>query len=347
MTAYKPALLTNKQGREIGVSQRQENLYMTNSELLIRALYQMQLTRALNDRFLDLKAAGEIHGPIHRSTGQEAVGIAAGAVLRKDDYVISNHRGWAHWIGKGLEPNKLCAEIYGKESGFCRGKGGEMLIADLSNNLMSTTIVGGGLPLAVGLGMAIRRQCTDQVVVCFFGDGASNEGAFHESLNFAALQKVPVAFVCENNAWALSTHARRSTAVRDISIRAVAYDIPGYIVDGNDLFDLKDLFAEVAAQMRAGGGPVLIEAKTYRVGSFSSNDRESGYQPAEEIKRWRAKDPIKRFGEQLIELGLLDADELLVSTERARENAERAIEFGRSAPYPKLSALYEDVLAVA
>lgn len=320
---------------------------MLPRESLLDMFYRMHLTRAFNDRFMELKAAGKIFGPIHRSTGQEAIGIGIGTLLRDDDYVISNHRGYAHWIGKRVDLNRLSAEIFGKQDGFCKGKAGEMLIADLSKNVMSTTIIGGGLPLAVGLGMSAKMRGTDQIVVCFFGDGAANEGAFHESLNFAALQRVPVMFVCENNAWALSVHVRRSTSVRDIARRAIGYDIPGHVVDGNDILDICDLTEQLIIDLRAGRGPVLVEAKTYRLGSFSSNDRVSGYQPAEEIARWRAKDPIRRFHDQLLELQVASTTELRELEERAGREADAAVAYGEAAAYPALSELHEDVFAAA
>lgn len=318
---------------------------MPRKTVLLDMFYRMHLTRALNNEFLDLKAAGQIYGPIHRSTGQEAIGIAVGALLRDDDYVISNHRGWAHWVGKGIDIRRLCAEIFGKADGVCHGKGGEMLIADLSLNLMSTTIVGGGLPLAVGLGMSIKMRRSGQAVICFFGDGAANQGAFHESLNFAALQKVPVVFLCENNQWGLSTHVDTSTSVRDIAKRAMGYDIPGYIVDGNDALDVYDLLKEVLDGIRGGKGPILIEAKTYRLGSFSSNDRANGYQPEEQIHRWAAKDPIPRLRDQLINMGLADHDVLKGLETKARRDALDAIAYGQSAEYPQLDELHTDVFA--
>jgi pyruvate dehydrogenase E1 component alpha subunit len=305
--------------------------------------YRMQLTRAFNDELMALKKAGKVYGPIHRSTGQEAVGIAVGALLRDDDYIISNHRGYAHWIGKDIDMRGLSAEIFGKAEGVCKGKAGEMLIADLRKGILSTTIIGGGLTLAVGLGMSIRMRKGDQVVVCYFGDGASNEGTFHEALNFGALQKVPVVFLCENNQYALSVHVSRSTSVRDIAKRAAGYDIPGYIVDGNDVFDVYNLLGEVVPELRAGGGPVLIEAKTYRLGSFSSNDRESGYQPQEEIDRWKAKDPIVRFRQQLLDLGVSEEGHLTSLDNRAREVALDMIAYGQKADYPREASLYDEV----
>lgn len=318
---------------------------MRSAESYLETYRKMCLTRALNDRFLSLKAEGHVDGPIHRSSGQEAIGVALCGLLNQDDYVISNHRGWAHWIGKGLDVRRLCSEILGRASGLCQGKGGEMLVADMSKHLMSTTIVGGGLPLAVGLAMAIKRLPGQQVVVCFFGDGASNTGAFHESLNLAALEKAPVIFVCENNQWALSTHVSQSTAVRDIAMRAVSYNMPGYIVDGNDVFELEEVFNQVMPAVRAGGGPVLLEAKTYRLGTFSSNDRANGYQKGEDIKRWTAKDPIPLLRNQLLHLEIGSVEELDEIAESASRDAMEAVIWAREEAYPELAALYDDVFA--
>ncbi len=318
---------------------------MPPRELMLKMYYQMQMTRAFNHELLELKAQKKIYGPIHRITGQEAMGIAVGNVLRRDDYAISNHRGFAHWIGKGIDMKGLAAEIFGKEAGCCKGKAGEMLITDMRVNLMSTTIVGGGLPLAAGLGLSIKMKKSDQVVVCFFGDGASNEGAFHEALNFAALHKLPVIYFCENNQWGLSTRVETSTSVRDIAIRSIGYGIEGLIVDGNDLLEVYDLMTEIVPKVRQGNGPILVEAKTYRRGTFSSNDRGTGYQPSEQIHRWTAKDPIKRYQEQLQILGVADAQELASLEDAARRDAHEAIVFGQEADYPPESALYEGVYA--
>lgn len=316
---------------------------MRSKDLLLTMYYRMHLTRCFNSELMDLKAEGKIYGPIHRSTGQEAIGIGVGAALRDDDYVISNHRGFAHWIGKGIDLKKLAAEIFGKATGCCKGKGGEMLVTDWAKGILSTTIVGGGLPTATGLALSFKLKGTDQLVVCYFGDGAANTGAFHESLNFSALLKLPVIFLCENNQWGLSTRVEQSTAVRDIAKRAIAYDIEGIILDGNDVLDVHDLITDVSKQVRQGKGPVLLEAKTYRLGSFSSNDRATGYQPDQEIKRWAAKCPISRYREQLKLLGVARDEELASLEEKAKRDAHEAIEYGQMAEYPNPSALYEDL----
>lgn len=310
---------------------------------MLTLYYRLSITRFFNDRLIELKQQNKIFGPIHRTTGQEAIGIAVGCAIRENDYIISNHRGYAHWIGKGIDLNKLAAEIFGKAEGFCKGKAGEMLIADLSKGILSTTIIGGGLPLACGLGLSIQMQESDRIVVCYFGDGASNTGAFHESLNFAALQHLPVLFLCENNQWALSTKVDRSTSIRDIARRSIAYDIEGIVVDGNDVLEIYALVSEISGKLREGEGPVLVEAKTYRLGSFSTNDRETGYQSDEEIKRWMAKDPIQRFRRQLQLLALATEQELSAIEERACNDAHEAINFGEMAVYPDPGTLHEDV----
>ncbi len=313
------------------------------NDLLLTMYYRMNLTRYFNSKLMELKAQGKIYGPIHRSTGQEAIGIGVGAALRENDYIISNHRGFAHWIGKGIDLKKLAAEIFGKAAGCCKGKGGEMLITDWNKGILSTTIVGGGLPTATGLALSFKIKGTDQLVVCCFGDGASNTGAFHESINFAAVLKLPVIFLCENNQWGLSTRVDRSTSVRDIAKRAMAYDIEGIPIDGNDVLDIYDLIAGVSQNVRQGKGPILIEAKTYRLGTFSSNDRATGYQPDEEIRRWAAKCPISRYREQLRLLGIAENEELASLDEKAKKDAHEAIQYGQIAEYPLSSALYEDL----
>lgn len=320
---------------------------MPERQQLLEMYYRMSVTRSFNEKFIEMKIAGDVYGPIHHIHGQEAIGIAIGAALNDRDIIISNHRGYSHWIGKGIDLKKLAAEILGKADGCCHGKAGEMLITDISKGIISTTIVGAGMPLAVGLGMSSRMLKSNHVVVVYFGDGAANEGTFHESLNFGALRKVPVVFLCENNQWALSVNVRTSTAVRDIAIRAIGYDIPGYIVDGNDVFDLYELMQEVLPRLREGGGPVLVEAKTYRRGPFSTNDRESGYQSADEILRWQAKDPIKRFGEQLCDLGMADEKALAALREKALADSLEAIEYAVEAAYPHVDELYTNVFATA
>lgn len=316
---------------------------MVKKEIMLDMYYKMNLTRLFNDELIELKKQSKIYGPIHNSRGQEAIGIGVGAALRKSDYIISNHRGYPHWIGKEIDLKKLSAEIFGKAVGCCKGKAGEMLITDINKGIISTTIVGACMHLAAGLGLAFKMKKTRQIIVCYFGDGAANTGAFHESLNFAALHHLPVIFFCENNQWALSVKVDRSTSVRDIAIRAIGYGIEGIIVDGNDILDIYDLIVKISKNVRESKGPVLIEAKTYRVDPFSSNDRVTGYQPLDEIKRWLSKDPITRLRTQLHILNVANETEISTIEEKARNDAHNAIIYGQQADYPCTSALYEDL----
>lgn len=309
--------------------------------------YKMCLSREVNDELVKLKEADEIWGPIHLNAGQEAIGVGACAALQPDDFIVSNHRGYAHWIGKGIDLQGMVDEIFGKASGLCKGKGGEMLLADIPHGIMTSSIVGGSLGLATGLGLAMKMQASGRVSVAFFGEGASNTGIFHESLNFAALHNLPVIYICENNGWALSTSASVSTSVPDIAVRASSYGIRGYVVDGNDALEVYDLVSGTVEAVRAGAGPILIEAKTYRVGSFSTNDRASGYQGTELTKRWMAKDPIARLATQMKLLEIASADDLNSTLASSRSDAQNAIASAQEADYPKETELYDDLYVSA
>ncbi|KKM26826.1 hypothetical protein LCGC14_1580900, partial [marine sediment metagenome] len=211
--------------------------------------------------------------------------------------------------------------------------------------IMSSSILCGGLPLAVGWALSIKMKKTDQLVVVTFGDGGSNNGAFHESINFAALLKLPIIFLCENNQFALSVRVTRSTSVRDIATRAIGYGIPGIIVDGNDVLDIYDLIKDVSKDIREGKGPVLIEAKTFRVGPWSTTDRNIGYDKDEENIRWKAKDPINRYREQLLLLNLASQKEITSIENRAHHDTQDAIIYAEKADYPSEDALYEDLFS--
>jgi TPP-dependent pyruvate/acetoin dehydrogenase alpha subunit len=272
-------------------------------------------------------------GP-HLYEGEEAIATGVCAHLRADDYVTSTHRGHGHCVAKGVDLSALLAELCGKATGCCGGKGGTMHIFDPSVGLMGTNgIVGGGIPLAVGLGLSAQLKKTDQVAVSFFGDGASNNGSFHESLNMAAMWKLPVLFVCENNQYATSVNVRRSTSVADISIRAVGYGIPGITVDGNKVDEVYATAGEAVARARAGEGPTLIECKTYRVrGHFEGDDCH--YRTSEEVDAARLRDPIEYWKRILKEHGDL-SDTLFDSLTAEVDNAiEEATVFAESSPWP-------------
>jgi len=293
------------------------------------------LTKAFNGRMVDLKAQGKINGPIHQTTGQEAVGVGACGALRADDYVISTHRGYAEWVARGMDLKRLAAEIFGKAAGLCGGKGGEMLLADASVGILcSTAIIGGGLPIGVGVALAAKQRNRGQVAMIFFGEGGVNTGAFHEALNLAAVLKVPAVFVCLNNEWAISTHIGSAMACEHVVDRAAAYAMPGHRVDGNDVVAMYEHARIAVERARAGGGPSLIEGKTYRIGGHSSTDRLQGqYMPSEDLAFWRERDPLPRYRAYLLAHGIAEVELVRIDAATDLEAAE-AVTFGLEAPLP-------------
>jgi acetoin:2,6-dichlorophenolindophenol oxidoreductase subunit alpha len=259
--------------------------------------------------------------------------------LEPSDYITSTHRGHGHCIAKGAEPKYMFAEFFGKDTGYCRGRGGSMHIADVaSGNLGANGIVGGGLPIAVGAALALQQEVRPNVVVSFFGDGANNEGAFHESLNMAAIWKLPVVFVCENNQYGMSTSTERSTAVTRIAQRAVAYDMPGATVDGNDFAAVAQAAAEAVDRARSGQGPSLLECLTYRHRGHSKSDRNR-YRTKEEIEAWIARDPIGRFEQTLLSHGLIDDAQIEALVAAVAQEIDSAIDYAKDSPAPELSSL--------
>ena len=303
----------------------------------------MLLIRRFEEGAEESYTRGLIHGTMHLSIGQEASAVGACMPLSDKDQITSTHRGHGHCVAKGADAGKMFAEFFGKETGYCKGRGGSMHIADVSKgNLGANGIVGGGLPIAVGAALSAKRLKTGAVVVCFFGDGANNEGAFHEALNMAAIWKLPVVFFCENNKYGMSVSVERSTAVKSIAERAAAYTMPGVSVDGNDFSAITEAIETAVDSARAGSGPSLIEAVTYRWRGHSKSDRNR-YRTKEEISEWTAKDPIKRFAALLREHGIAtDADVTAIEADVAREIAE-AIEFARTSPDPLISEATRDV----
>ena len=305
-----------------------------SAEQLKEALRKMLLIRRFEESAEEAYMRGLIHGTMHLSIGQEASAVGICAPLTDSDFITSTHRGHGHCIGKGAEVKRMLAEFFGKEDGYCRGRGGSMHIADVATgNLGANGIVGGGIPIAVGAALSVKKQGKNSVVVSFFGDGANNEGAFHEALNMAAIWKLPVIFVCENNGYGMSTSTKRSTAVPNIADRASAYGMPGVIVDGNRFADVAAASFEATDRARNGGGPTLIESKTYRIRGHSRSDRNR-YRTKEEIESWQARDPIGIFETELTDLGLITAEE--IEKVRAEVEAEIAegLEFAKSSPSP-------------
>ncbi len=303
-------------------------------EALRDALRKMHLIRLFEEGAEKAYMRGLIHGTMHLSIGQEASAVGVCAALTDADYITSTHRGHGHCIAKGADVGRMFAEFFGKETGYCHGRGGSMHIADVAKgNLGANGIVGGGIPIAVGAALSAKRRRTDQVVVSFFGDGANNEGAFHEALNMASVWKLPVVFVCENNRYGMSTSTERSTAVPNVADRAGAYAMPGVIVDGNNFAAVAEASFEAIERARRGDGPTLIESKTYRIRGHSRSDRNR-YRTKEEIEEWRGRDPILAFEAELIEFGLITRPAIDAVRSEAEQAIEAAVAFAAESPAP-------------
>ena len=314
-------------------------------ETLRTALHRMHVIRKFEEVAEASYMRGLIHGTMHLSIGQEASAVGAVLALRADDYILSTHRGHGHCIAKGADPARMLAEFFGKENGYCRGRGGSMHIADVEGgNLGANGIVAGGLPIAVGVGMSIKAQKQDRVCMVFFGDGAANEGAFHEALNMASIWKLPVVFVCENNKYGMSMDIAKAMAVPNVADRASAYAMPGVALDGNDLPAVTAATRVAVTRARSGGGPSLIECKTYRLRGHSKSDRNL-YRTKEEIEAWRKRDPILRLQGELIAHGRFDAAELADIEKAAQAQIEAALEFAKASPDPDPAELTRDVYA--
>jgi acetoin:2,6-dichlorophenolindophenol oxidoreductase subunit alpha len=313
------------------------------------AMYEQMLTiRRFEEQAIALFERGLIRGNVHPCIGQEAVSVGVCANLRRDDYMTSTHRGHGNCLAKGADPSRMMAELLGRKTGYCKGKGGSMHIADFDGgNLGANGIVGGGFPIATGAGIGIQNRSTDQVVVCFFGDGAANQGTFHESLNLAALWKLPVLYVCENNQYALSTPLRESVGLPELSERGQAYGIPGVRVDGNDVLAVHAATAEATGRARAGGGPTLLDCVTYRFFGHFTGDRGHGitYRSKAEMEAWRARCPIARFRRHLLETGVALEVPLQDMEARAEATVAAAAQYGLDSPWPSPEEALEDVFA--
>ena len=307
------------------------------------ALYKMQLIRRFEESAEDAYVRGQSYGTMHLSIGEEATAVGACAPLSDADYITSTHRGHGHCIAKGAEVKRMFAEFLGRETGYCRGRGGSMHIADPSKgNLGANGIVGGGIPIAVGAALSVKMRKTGAVVVCFFGDGANNEGAFHESLNMAAIWKLPVVFVCENNKYGMSMSTERSTAVQQIAERAAAYSMPGVTVDGNSFAEVAEASFAAADRARRGEGPSLIECMTYRIRGHSKSDRNR-YRTKEEIEAWKGRDPIAAFERELESLGVLTRSDIESVRAEVEDEIKQGVAFAEASPVPLAEDLLRDV----
>jgi pyruvate dehydrogenase E1 component alpha subunit len=314
-------------------------------DTLVYMFRKMVEIRLFEEKVFDLYAQNLVPGTIHLYAGEEAVAVGVCSNLRKDDYITSTHRGHGHCIAKGADLKRTMAEILGKKTGYCKGKGGSMHIADFSIGMLgATAVVGAGIPIAVGAGLSIALRKTDQVVACFFGEGASNQGTFHEGINMAAIWQLPVIFVCENNLYAMGTRQSRVMLIENIADRAAAYGIPGVVVDGNDVLAVYEATRKAVERARRGGGPTLIECKTYRHKGHSRVD-PARYRPKEEVEEWLAKDPIKRFKERLLQEAVLTAEEIKKIEADVATEIEEAVRFAMESPYPTPEEALEDVYA--
>lgn len=286
---------------------------------------------------------GEIPGFIHLYIGEEAIGSSIILQLRKDDFITSTHRGHGHMIAKGADMKKMMAELYGRKTGYCKGKGGSMHIMNFSIGVLGANgVVAGGLPIAAGAGMAIKLKGTDQVVVSFFGDGATGRGAFHEALNWASVYKLPIIFVNENNQYASTAKYEKIIPVKNIAERAKAYNMPGISIDGNNVFEVYEAAEEAIKRARKGEGPTLIEAKTYRLKGHFVGDPEK-YREKEEVEKWWQMEPIGRLEKYLLENDLISDEEKKNIYERAIKEVNDAVEYAKISPFPEKQEALSDL----
>lgn len=315
------------------------------NEKLVSLYRQMWMIRRFDEKLEEFFAKKIMHGTTHLTIGQEATAVGACAVLREEDKITSTHRGHGHSIAKGARVDKMMAEMFGKATGYCKGKGGSMHITDLDQgNLGANGIVGGGIPIAVGSALTAQMKKLNYVTVSFFGDGATNEGSFHEAVNMASIWKLPVVFFCENNQYGMSTPVSETVNIDNLSDRAAAYGIPGVTVDGNDITAVMNATHEAIEHARKGEGPVLIEAKTYRWKGHSKSDKRV-YRTQEEESDWKAHDPIQRFEKLLIEKGIFTIENARSINKDVNQEIEDAVAFANNSPMPSMEELKTDVYA--
>ena len=317
------------------------------TERYLEMFRRMLLIRYFDEAAVELVANAELAGMVHTYIGQEAVAVGACAALRDDDYVTGNHRSHGHPIAKGGDVNRAMAELMGKKTGYCKGKGGSMHLADFSIGILGESgILGSALPVAAGAGLASKLRGNDKVVIPFFGDGASNEGACHEVMNLASVWKLPVVFVCENNQYAVTTSYNESVSVENVSDRAVAYNMPGVLVDGQDVVAMYEAVSEAVTRARAGLGPSLIEGKTYRYRDHSEGLNRivrEPYRSEEEVEEWKKRDPLDIHRARLISQQIATEAEVTAIEEQAHKAIEDALEFGRESPFPEPEELFDDL----
>ena len=322
---------------------------MLDNTMLMEMLRRMMRIRHFEEAVINLVERGEIVGAAHSYIGEEAVAVGACMALRDDDWITGNHRSHGHPIAKGGNVRTAMAELLGKATGICKGKGGSMHLADFSIGILGESgILGSAIPTAVGAALGSMLQGNDRVAVPFFGDGASNEGALHESINLAAVWKLPVIFLCENNQYAVTSSFKKMVAVENIADRAVAYAIPGVLVDGQDVIAMYEAVTVAVARARDGQGPSLIEGRTYRYQDHSlglGRIVREPYRDEAEVEEWKLRDPIDIHKARLLEQSIATQEEIDQVENEVKEQIEDAITFARESPYPEPSALFEDMFA--
>ena len=311
---------------------------------LLRVYRTMLRIRRFEDAAHQMYTQALMPGLAHLYTGEEAVAAGVCEALTKDDYITSTHRGHGHLIAKGGDLTYMMAELLGKRTGYCKGKGGSMHIANIDLGIVGANgVVGAGIPAAVGVGLACKLQDNGRVVASFFGDGASNNGTFHESLNMAALWKCPVIFVCENNLYGISVSQARHQAIKDIADRASGYGMPGHVIDGNNVRKVYSAAGDAVDRARSGEGPTLLEMKTYRWGGHSVADPQYIYRDKEEVLQWKKRCPIAKLEKELIAEGILDKAKIASIGEDVEREIAEAVEFAKDSPFPEPCEALDDV----
>jgi pyruvate dehydrogenase E1 component alpha subunit len=306
--------------------------------------YKMLVTREFEQTAAKLFIQGKVHGTAHFCIGEEATGVGVCSALDREDYITQTHRGHNQGIGKNMDINRMMAEFLGKETGYCKGKGGCMHIADFSvGSLGANGVVAGGIPIATGAALSQKYRKSDHITVCFFGDGAANEGAFHESLNLASVWKLPVVFVCTNNLYGMSTHVNQSMNIEDISIRAASYGIKGLALDGNDVMNIYEETKKAKEYVKTNG-PMLMVLNTYRWMGHSKSDAQL-YRSKEEVEQWKERCPIKQHRAYLLEHKIFTEKELDEMQQQAVEAVKAAVEYAESSPEPRIENIFDDVYA--
>ncbi|PKP61632.1 pyruvate dehydrogenase (acetyl-transferring) E1 component subunit alpha [Candidatus Atribacteria bacterium HGW-Atribacteria-1] len=318
--------------------------YDIGKENILKMYKDMLKIRYFENKITDLYSKGLMPGLAHLYIGEEAVAVGVCANLTKRDFAVSTHRGHGHLIAQGADLKKIMAEVLGKETGYCKGKGGSLHIMDINKGIIGAVgIVGAGIPIATGSAYSAKVRGTDQVTISFFGDAASNQGTFHESINMAAAWKLPVVYVCENNLYGISVDIRKVIATKDIAIRAKAYDIPGIVVDGNDILEVYRVSREAVERAREGEGPSLIECKTYRWKGHHVGDPGRAYRLEKETEEWKEHCPIKTFRGRLIKEKISSEEKLIFIEKDTKEMIKEAADFAIQSPYPDEKEAYEDL----